>query len=93
MRNRAPINCDHQTNRFERAIYAADCSTKRGSRTILEPTSLDKIELGAVIQRADSISSGDWAIIYRCHSSVAPFRIPGVRSAEGVSFASIEKEK
>jgi len=47
-KDHVPINCDHQTNRFERAICAADCSMQRGNRMIMEPTSCNKIERSLV---------------------------------------------
>jgi hypothetical protein len=46
-KDRGPINCDHQMNRFEKAICAADCSAWCVNRMIVEPTSRDEIERGA----------------------------------------------
>jgi hypothetical protein len=53
-----PINCDHQTNRFEKAIFAADCSTgpalRRGTfippagRSALRRKQLDPSVIGVI---------------------------------------------
>src|SRR6266478_660267 len=92
-RNGAPINCDHQTNRFERAICAADCSTGRGNRMIMRPTSPDKIGRSVVMQEPiPSIQAIGQSIIVVTQVWLRS-AYQGVRSAEGVSFASTEKEK
>jgi hypothetical protein len=94
-REGAPINCDHQTNRFERAICAADRSTWRGNRMIMAPTSRDEIERSLVIQEpTPSILAIGQSIIVttrvRLRSGSA---YQGVRSAESLWFASTEEEK
>ena len=47
LRDHVPINCDHQTNKFERLICAADRSIWHGNRMI---TAVDKIARNAVTQ-------------------------------------------
>jgi hypothetical protein len=48
VKDRARTNCDHQTNSFEKAICAADCSIYVENRLIMETTSSDRIERSAV---------------------------------------------
>jgi len=93
-KNRAPVNCDQQTNRFERAICAVDCSALHGNCLIMGPTSRGKIERRVVVQEpTPSIPAiGQSTIVatqVRLRSGSA---YQGVRSAESASFASTEKE-
>jgi len=83
-RDRAPINCDQQTNRFERAICAADCSAYVGNRLIREPTSRDEIERSVVIREpTPSILAIGRSIIVATQVALrSGSAYQGVRSAE-----------
>jgi hypothetical protein len=68
-----PINCDHQTNRFERAICAADCSAYSGNRLIVEPASRDEIERSVVVREpTPSILAIERSIIVATQAGLRP---------------------
>ena len=47
------MNCGYQTNRFERAICAADCSTWCGNRMNMGPASRCKIERSVELRQEE----------------------------------------
>jgi len=93
-KDRAPVNSDQQTNRFERAICDADCSPYVANGPTMEPTSRDEIERSVVTQEPiPSILGIGQSIIVATQVWLRfASAYQGIRNANSASFAATEQK-